>query len=1498
MPLCPPGLRGAVLDKDVVDDGMSLLQRRTYRTDTRTGGLPVVPAGRPSAVTWRIWTIDGPHKLQLPFNATFGEVDGALFGSGFGFGVGSLRPVSSGDFQLVAVPAGLPPHCVAALVQRPGRGNGLELIHVRDDVHSMSFRGGQGLLVLSLHGLPWEGCAQGLFHGMHIIAAFRKPTVLASARPVATPCRNVAVRPDLVGPVSASGLLESAFVDPASDAVPSRSVSLTDSLPRVPPHSISGLRTLLRSLLVPWLQGWTHDVSTLDLSPGLRAHFEHAPRPSLLPTAFWLFTDGSAGECTAGCGVVLCVEHAVGSDSLWSFLGWTGFACKPGTTNNEAESAAILLATTWALGVAWCVPVHVVADSWVASQSACGDCGIVNSQSSASVHQQARAVVQAHQAGHSLLCFDWVPSHCGIAANELADAVAKFFAGQGGDISLLPEAVHRFWQHPFLSWTWALFDQCGRPALETLDQSAYEPPDVVHSEHVAAVVRDTRGPVSVHTPCFYKLFTANVCSLRGKHQFLQHQLNEAGVAVCALQETRAHCASTLLADGWLRFGTACERGHFGVALWFRQSAFAQGSVLPTLEAFAVIQQATDWLAVRFKFGQLDWVVVALHAPHSGHSAEAIQAWWREAVARLDRLCGLAPIVLLGDANAVLSSVSGPAVGCLASSVPDLAGECFAAVLHRFDLAAVNTFPSRAFPDELCPTFGEKCIDYMCVPRRWVDGAEQVSCGIDLGTKHDDHDPVEVLLQLCMPKRKIRRGAKMRSGRQGRAPASLVPWQVDVHTHAEALFRRAKDSSRTARAVRAQKPFVSDATLQLLCKKRALRARLKRYRQAGVAGDDVAALVCEFRRAACLVSDAIRADKKAYLERVSNEIRDALDANEGHATWHALRFFRPANGKVKKPFRALPILVKEDGDPAESFEDQQATKAVFFAAMEAASTVLPDQTRTCPDGGFSLLEVPTLVEVENCIRRMPKRKAPGPSGIANEHWQHHVPATAREWMELVLKMHKRGTEPFRLSAGLLHTLYKGKGDLCDISNHRSIFLLEGIGKALRKLVRPAVLQVARAHQIPLLFGATPGSQSAFLTHYLLTFQRLARRKGVSSSILFVDVRSAYYRVLRQRLLGQRLSDQSMCELLRVMRVPPEALQAVLRWASEPALTTEMSTHQRFMLEALFQNPCFLLRGLDQPFFSRCGTRPGDSLADALFCVVFADCLSALRQRLDAEGLLTGPGFSRAVQPTWADDLAVPVCGPAADIVAKSQALCQAVHEVLGARALDVNYNAGKTELLTSWHGNGARTAKRRVLSGGDTLAFDAFGVGREVRLSFVYTHLGTKLCDSLACTADLKCKAAKALANTKPLAARVLRCPDLALVHRRRFLCSLGLSVLGYNAAVWMKLTAADCRLWAQAVDSLARLLLPDDRWSDSPDHPTVYEICGAVGLPEPRALFSQFRILHLLRIVVCNSDVLWDLLVEEAAAGESSWLEDLRVDFQWLAYWAPSPVVQSLPTLP
>ena len=452
-------------------------------------------------------------------------------------------------------------------------------------------------------------------------------------------------------------------------------VELSDRLPEEDP--VDSLRCLLRSILIPWVHGWIRDLSCLSLPGALRAHFENAPLPMFWPIAFWLFTDGSSACTGAGCGVVLIAEHLVDNETHWSFLGWLGHSLRVGSTNIDAESAGLRLALSWALGTAWCVPTHIVSDCEVALASAQGFCQVLQQQLPLSVHRDARHICQMHQCGHSLIAFHWVPSHQGIAANELVDAVAKAFAGRHPPADACPGFLHTFWGHPLLPWAWLLFEPNGTPTLAKLLSPDPEPADELLPAHVRHVLQDVLPTTIGRREFHLRMCTANVCSLREKHAFIHAQLQQLHLDVVALQETRAPGSSAFVTDGWMRYGTAGDRGHGGCALWFRQLAFGADGHTPSLDDGTVLAQYKDWLAVRLKLTGLDLVFVCLHAPHTGYSEEAIRRWWNTAAGRLTEYARLAPLVILGDANAVLSHLSCEGVGGLALQEPDVAGEASA-----------------------------------------------------------------------------------------------------------------------------------------------------------------------------------------------------------------------------------------------------------------------------------------------------------------------------------------------------------------------------------------------------------------------------------------------------------------------------------------------------------------------------------------------------------------------------------------------------------------------------------------------------------------------------------------------------------------------------------------------------------------------------------------------------------------------------------------------------
>ena len=219
--------------------------------------------------------------------------------------------------------------------------------------------------------------------------------------------------------------------------------------------------------------------------------------------------------------------------------------------------------------------------------------------------------------------------------------------------------------------------------------------------------------------------------------------------------------------------------------------------------------------------------------------------------------------------------------------------------------------------------------------------------------------------------------------------------------------------------------------------------------------------------------------------------------------------------------------------------------------------------------YRLDQLPSLLDMEQVVRNLPRRKATGPSGIPNEVWKASPATAARLWLPVVLKQHVRLTEPVRFSTGILATLFKGKGDPSCVTSHRSIFLLEGLGKACRKMVRIPLLDALRSASPDLFEGCQPGSSSEVLTHYITGFRDFHHLKGRSTFCLFIDLSSAYYRVIRAKITGEDWTDAAICHVLSHPR--PCSLLFGLGWmaALSPPVspdTTGMSSELPFGLPA--------------------------------------------------------------------------------------------------------------------------------------------------------------------------------------------------------------------------------------------------------------------------------------------------------------------------------------------
>ena len=665
---------------------------------------------------------------------------------------------------------------------------------------------------------------------------------------------------------------------------------------------------------------------------------------------------------------------------------------------------------------------------------------------------------------------------------------------------------------------------------------------------------------------------------------------------------------------------------------------------------------------------------------------------------------------------------------------DTAGDLLTELAVQWDLCVMNT-QHHVMRGVAAQTWKNSRLDYVLTPMGWgARGWASPGRSFDLLNSHEDHTAVIINCSVppagrvqCPPSRRTFRGLppEMYAEAMHQAAQLEVPWGQNVHQHAELVLDRARRCLQEGAAslpAQPKKQHISAEALTLVKQKRTavkqsatanrkllmaqrkfqLRRFFNRPRAEGPVriARQVAAIWQHVVELANLnLRRQLRHDRATYLTEVAAKIEQGVLSKNSQEVYQALRFFRPASKRVHKPWGPLPMLERPDGSMAETFFQAQEVKASYFGDLEAAVPLAPEKiaglasASPCMDT-FTLSEVPTLLDLEGGLRDLPRRKGPGASGLPNEVWLAGTVTAARTWMPVLLKCQVRLTEPLRFSTSLMATLYKGKGTVFDVANHRSIYLMEGVGKAIRKLHRPPLVQSLQSHKPGLMQGSTPHSASDQLTHYLITLALLAKQQGACCALLFVDARSAFYRVLRERLTGMPTSDEELCSILSQLGVSDGAFRGVMAWITGDSLMQGVPAHVRRVVASWFDSSCFVLRGLPQAFQSRAGTRPGDAMADILFAFVLCDAMVEISTTLEAAGLLESPATAPLQHPTWADDVCLPVFSrTACGLTNRLSAVCAVMHDAYLRRSLAPNYSRGKTEAVIVWAGKGSAAAKQ-------------------------------------------------------------------------------------------------------------------------------------------------------------------------------------------------------------
>ena len=969
---------------------------------------------------------------------------------------------------------------------------------------------------------------------------------------------------------------------------------------------------------------------------------------------------------------------------------------------------------------------------------------------------------------------------------------------------------------------------------------------------VPAQVTVQHQPSSEHADWLVRAATYNANSLRleADRQMLDATLWECGVHVAGFQETRHFISARSRTAHYHCFSSPDRSGNFGCQIWVTTSlpladCGERGSAHFNIHTALILHSSERIMAVCIEAGSLLFGLVSAHAPTSAATDEERIAWWDSLAGVLRKLPKRAIPVLLLDANARFVARqradtvhSAEPVGHNSQLLRNFCADT------ELCLSPFFTPAGERIVTWVSPLGKASHIDYILWPVHFADCVVAHGhpwCGQwDNGV---DHKP-----QICdvswrqptvpTPPRPFWDRERMATAAGKRQIETLfktvpqVPWTFDVDDHVQLINNHLYAGMMChfqCTPARARQQHISPQQWEVILQRRYVRRlsarsrclRLKEVmfgcfvawrRQAGQRPPLLAS--CR-RRTAALLHEAKLA---LHIRRLNKEIRSlAMEDTAAfvrdtlkHAKdrgpselFHAMRGVLKAGRRYKAPL-VLPAIRDGGSVISDPTEVRTALTQHFAEPEHGTDKSLPDiaDLRLAPANTAASISLPggvSLSEVILGFLSLQDGKAPGISGLPAELFKIAAPDAAICLAPLLVKTFTRHKWAMSWRGMLAVAIPKPSKDCTKLQSWRSIALAEaafkGVGRALRRHLARGLSRITTPGQ----GGSLPGEQIGEPSHHVMAHLSKALHCNESTAIVFVDGRAAYYATLREHLFTHDSDSPEDLDLLLQTLVPdPDLRDQVTASLLGPGLLQQADLHPSLeaYLRAYMSGTWFTLSSHDQTAqATRSGTAPGSPLTDILFQFVQSKCIKGVMQDLAEAGIgVRCAGVDAVFPQSWADDVALLL--PLTSAGSLEPMLQQAVASIDNRSRLagiDLNYDAGKTEILLSLRGKGSTSVKRRLLSV-DTPVMPvvlANGATVEVRLVESYQHLGNQVTQAASCLEDIRAKSRAACIVMQRLQKTLLRNPALAPPEKADLVSSLVISKLRYGAGLWHPRTNAE-----------------------------------------------------------------------------------------------------------
>ncbi|CAE7234995.1 unnamed protein product, partial [Symbiodinium sp. CCMP2592] len=891
----------------------------------------------------------------------------------------------------------------------------------------------------------------------------------------------------------------------------------------------------------------------------------------------------------------------------------------------------------------------------------------------------------------------------------------------------------------------------------------------------------------------------------GRISLLDGALASHSIYMAGIQEARTP-AGTARSASFRRYSSDChEQRALGVELWVATTAgFPEHSAV-------VLHADPTRLCVRVAFSGLSICAFVFHAPHCGHSLGLRREWWSTAAAVCSRVGFSELWVFLCDANCSVGALTSRHIGPLHADPLDEVGEIFHTLLRRCEVWLPSTFDGSftghggTLVQKRSGALARN--DFVGLPCKWCNLEVQGRVEASISAGHVVVDHFAVLVQAHRRPRaaKIDSQALLDPANADKVSRILaevpdVPWDINVHDHSavlvDSLYRQLAYAFPLSARRLSKHYFSADtaAAHERTCRLRhALRWRMVAYSgavvrcafaawAAGTAFADIfqgrwlhnlrlSIALSSFRLSAAgrEVRRGCRRDRLAYFEAIADEAERAPPGKIHKALGKVLRPQKYRRGGMQP----LPRLTTPEGKLCETPAAVADEWRRHFAELEGGSDISVDALvagcieRQRAQGAMSSVapaDIPSFGELVAALRQMQPHRAGGPDMLPPALCARFaVPVVALLW-PLLLKGAFFSTESIGFKGGTLHHIAKASSGASTLASaQRGILLQPVLGKALHRAFRRLPAERFEECAAPLQIGGRRGL-SYELGHFITrNFLSAARHRGVSAAIVFSDIAAAYYSVLREVIIGSQADRAPLARVAATLRLSDGDFQEVMVLATEhPIIRPEGPDSMLHALLAEIHSDTWFHAAEDGVLVRTTrGTRPGSSIADVAFGLLFQKVLDRLRAR---------PCLQVAVcDVVCTDDHA------ACLLSATAPGLGRAVGRVLGAsldalsaHGLSPNFGPKKTAAaLLAHRGRASRGAREEIFSRdkGKLLVMREHQRPDWIDCVPSDKHLGSVLTYSGTMLNDIKARVGRARADFAEGRRLVFCCPGLALRKR-------------------------------------------------------------------------------------------------------------------------------------